>query len=115
MIEETKYGERHLHNWLGIIMIALAILLAIPGIVLSITAICCELRWKKDFTQCVRKFHRIMGFFATIFALLTIGSGIYSYIEKSKWKELSPAGPINLGAAILTIVIWEILFRRWRK
>lgn len=75
----------------------------------------CDLSWKKDFTMIVRKAHKIVGFFVILLSLMTVGNGIYTYVAKSNWDELSAAGPINMGLALLTLLMIEIFYRIWLK
>jgi len=96
-------------------MFGLSFLLLLQGFTLVVTSMCCELKWKKDFTQKVRKFHKLAGYFTIFTGITTIMSGIINYTYKSNWKDLSKAGSLNTTLALLTILILEIIYRIWRK
>mmetsp|Transcript_50750 Transcript_50750/g.69649 ORF Transcript_50750/g.69649 Transcript_50750/m.69649 type:complete len:139 (-) Transcript_50750:441-857(-) len=112
--QETE-GHKHIHNYIGLIIVALSLLLLLQGFALMVSSICCELKWKKDFTQKIRKFHRLVGFLTVVIALATVMIGIFAYAAKSSWTDLGRAGPLNMILALLTILIMEIFYRIWRK
>lgn len=80
-----------------------------------ISSMACELKWKKDFTRKVRKFHKIVGFIAFFIGQFSILTGILMYANMSNWTDLMKAGPLNVILAFFTMIIIEISFRIWRK
>lgn len=113
MMEHT--GKKSLHSFMGFTVMGIAILLFVTGLILAIAANVCNLSWKRDFTRIFRKAHKIIGLFVTLVALFTISNGVTTYISKSNWTELRPAGIINLGVGLLTLLALEIFYRIWRK
>jgi len=107
--------ERHLHNYFGIVIMALALLLFVQGLIISVTSMFCDLHWKKDFTRKIRVAHKYVGIVTIVIALVTVMTGIVAYAYKSNWDDLQMAGPLNLGLALITLLVVEVFYRIWRK
>jgi len=107
--------KRHVHGYFGIVIMALALLLLVQGLIISVTSLFCDLHWKKDFTRKIRAAHKYVGIGAIVFALLTVLSGFRSYSHKANWRDLKMAGALNLGAALITLLVIEVFYRIWLK